>query len=301
MHLRFYNLPLLQRQIVRIILIVPIYALGSLLSLLFPAGSLYFNTVRDVYEAYVIHSFLALMLDFPGGEPAVVRGIADQPKLKHPIPFCCLPRMRLDHEFIQWCKRGTLQFVFLKPLTAFISLILMAFGRHVYESKAWQYTLLVTYNISYTLALYVLLLFYMATKKLLKGFSPVGKFGAVKIIVFATYYQSLLVVAIPGMDELGSSEKWNDFIICVEVRSRGALTSVLRLRDAHAHAHVIPHVPLSMPAGTIHYQLPISYCLVCIYSCADGVLCSHAQLRLLAQGIHARRCWPGSRSAPRQR
>lgn len=28
-----------------------------------------------------------------------------------------------------------------------------------------------------------------------------------KIIVFATYYQSLAVVAIPGMDALGSSEK----------------------------------------------------------------------------------------------
>lgn len=86
-----------------------------------------------------------------------------------------------------------------------------------------------------------------------------GKFAAVKIIVFATYYQSLLVALIPGMDVLGewwsslwwscqwwrcvggsppfrstppawplarplpspssagSSERWNDFIICIEM------------------------------------------------------------------------------------
>jgi hypothetical protein len=119
---------------------------GSLLSLYFPHGSLYFNTLRDIYEAYVIHSFLALMLDFPGGEPVVVLGIRDKPKLKHPIPFCFLPRMRLDHTFIQQCKRSTLQFVFIKPLTAFISVALMMAGEEYYESHAWQYTMLVVSN-----------------------------------------------------------------------------------------------------------------------------------------------------------
>ena len=48
-----------------------------------------------------------------------------------------------------------------------------------------------------------------------------------KIIVFATYYQSLLV-AIPGtgMDELGGSERWNDFILCIEM----ALFAVMHMR-----------------------------------------------------------------------
>jgi hypothetical protein len=125
MHLKHYNMPLLQRQIVRIIAIVPIYAFGaerrrgaraaphrappsatgarrwrarppyfagSLLSLIFPSSAIYFGTIRDIYEAYVIHSFLNLMLDFPGGEPAVVAGILDKPRMKHPIPCCCCPR-----------------------------------------------------------------------------------------------------------------------------------------------------------------------------------------------------------------
>ena len=181
MHLRNYNMPLLQRQVVRILAIVPIYAAGSIMSLTFPKISLYVNTVRDIYEAYVIHSFLALILDFPGGEAAVVAGIAERPKLKHPIPLCCLPKMQMNHGFIQWCKRGTLQFVILKPLTAVISLLLMMIGHEVFESKAWQTILLVVYNFSYTSALYSLLLFYLAIKTLLGGFHAVGKFGAIKL------------------------------------------------------------------------------------------------------------------------
>lgn len=42
-------------------------------------------------------------------------------------------------------------------------------GEEYYESHAWQYILLVVYNMSYTSALYGLLLFYMAAKPLLAG------------------------------------------------------------------------------------------------------------------------------------
>lgn len=53
MHLRFYSSPREQRHIVRILFIVPIYALDSWLSLLFFTNDqyyVYFDTVRDCYE-----------------------------------------------------------------------------------------------------------------------------------------------------------------------------------------------------------------------------------------------------------
>ena len=245
-HLQYYNLPLLQRQIIRILIMLPIYGIGSALSLSVPSASLYLATVRDVYEAFVIHCFLQLMLDYPGGEAKVVEGISDKPKLRQPVPCCCLPRLRLDHGFIIWCKRMTLQFVIVKPLIGVLSLVFMNIplppvleasiaesdneiahgtlllrralgalaatlgnssssgggggaglfaagggvamaaarrlsggggGHHdftgtLYASDVWQYILLVVYNTSYTLALYYLLLFYMATKTLLYGFHP---------------------------------------------------------------------------------------------------------------------------------
>ena len=49
-HLQYYNLPLLQRQIIRIVLMVPIYGVLSALSLTQPHWSVYLATVRDIYE-----------------------------------------------------------------------------------------------------------------------------------------------------------------------------------------------------------------------------------------------------------
>lgn len=129
------------------------------------------------------------MLDYPGGEQKVVDGIQSLPRLKQPVPCCCLPRLRLDHGFILLCKRMTLQFVLLKPLTALISLVLMVVSvdesgdpeHSLYHSAAWQYTLLIVYNLSYSSALYFLLVYYMATKTLLGGFHPVGKFGEAEV------------------------------------------------------------------------------------------------------------------------
>ena len=46
--------------------------------------------------------------------------------------------------------------------------------------------------------------------------SPVGKFVAVKGIVFATYYQSLAVALLPGLAR-EQGERWNDLILCVEM------------------------------------------------------------------------------------
>ena len=85
----------------------------------------------------------------------------------------------------------------IKPVVGCTSLLVLGLG--VYYERGYQYVMLTVYNISYTLALYYLLYFYLATKEVVGRFSPVLKFGAVKIIVFATYYQSLLVRMAPNM------------------------------------------------------------------------------------------------------
>ena len=47
----------------------------------------------------------------------------------------------------------------------------------------------IVYNITYTLALYALLLFYLGTHDLLAPFKPMLKFLVVKSIVFMTFWQ----------------------------------------------------------------------------------------------------------------
>ena len=214
-HSTSYTQPGKQRAILRILGIVPIYAIGSFLSMVFHRDALYFDTIRDIYEAWVINSFLNLILAYGGGENEIcVKMAMDPGSIRHPWPLCCLPPIQLGSKFMRSCKKGCLQFVVVKPIFAIMSLIMYGLDR--FDEPWYQFLLQSVYNVSYTVALYSLLLFYLATHNLLHEISPVFKFFAVKIVIFATYYQSLAVAAVPGVPhEL--SQRWNNFILCCEM------------------------------------------------------------------------------------
>jgi hypothetical protein len=59
---------------VRLVFSVPVYALCSFPSLLFPAAAPYIAAVRDCYEAWIIYNFMALCLAYVGGAGASVGG-----------------------------------------------------------------------------------------------------------------------------------------------------------------------------------------------------------------------------------
>lgn len=59
----------IQRLIMRILFVCPVYSLGSVLSLRFPHASAALDTLRDIMEAFVIYSFLCLVLEYAGGAP----------------------------------------------------------------------------------------------------------------------------------------------------------------------------------------------------------------------------------------
>ena len=191
-HLVHWSKPRTQGQIIRIVLVCPIYALASLLSLVVSeAASVYVETVRDLFEAFVIYTFLALVLEYAGGEAACVAKICHLPPLRHPLGPCLarlLPAMPRNHVLLRKCKQGTLQFVLVKPLMAFTGLIAALAG--AYSDPTYQACVLLVYNVSYTLALYWLFVVYLATKSVIARHSPVAKFVAVKGIVFATYTTS---------------------------------------------------------------------------------------------------------------
>mmetsp|Transcript_72966 Transcript_72966/g.116377 ORF Transcript_72966/g.116377 Transcript_72966/m.116377 type:complete len:528 (+) Transcript_72966:3-1586(+) len=213
-HITYYTLPEQQLHIVRVLFIVPLYALVSFLSMLFTELALYFESVRDIYEAFVIYCFLILILGYVGGEANCVALISLKPDLKHPFPLCCLPRMSLNVRFLRFCKQSVIQFIMVKPIMAVLNIIMLATNN--VNSVGYRIFSSAVYNICYTLALYGLLLFYLACKEDIRAYSPVRKFFAVKIVIFATYWQSLLVSVAPGLDK-ETADLWNDFILCVEM------------------------------------------------------------------------------------
>ncbi|XP_048439424.1 transmembrane protein 184A [Pyrus x bretschneideri] len=223
-HLINYTEPTYQRYIVRIIFMVPIYALMSFLSLVIPAGSIYFNSIREAYEAWVIYNFLSLCLAWVGGPGSVVLSLSGR-VLKPSVVLmtCCLPPIPLDGRFIRRCKQGCLQFVILKPVLAVVTLILYAKGKYAdgnFSPRQSYLYLTIIYTISYTTALYALALFYFACRDLLQPFNPVPKFIIIKSVVFLTYWQGVLVFLAAKSGLIKNAEdaaQYQNFIICVEM------------------------------------------------------------------------------------
>ncbi|XP_061945169.1 uncharacterized protein LOC133669148 [Populus nigra] len=222
-HLLNYTEPTYQRYIVRIIFMVPVYALLSFLSLIFPESPIYFNSICEVYEAWVIYNFLSLCLAWVGGPGAVILSLSGRVmKPSWCLMTCCFPHMPLDDRFIRRCKQGCLQFVILKPFLVAVTLILYAKGKYMdgnFSPKQSYLYLTIIYTISYTLALYALALFYVACKDLLQPFNPVPKFIIIKT-VFLTYWQGVLffLAAKSGfIKDAEQAAQFQDFIICVKM------------------------------------------------------------------------------------
>ena len=89
------------------------------------------------------------------------------------------------------------------------------------------------YNVSISLALYALFLFYFATRELLRPFDPVLKFFTIKSVIFLSFWQGVLLALLetigyilPICDAAGKkvdvgagviSAGYQNFLICIEM------------------------------------------------------------------------------------
>uniref|UniRef100_A0A8C6WGN8 Transmembrane protein 184B n=1 Tax=Neogobius melanostomus TaxID=47308 RepID=A0A8C6WGN8_9GOBI len=237
MHLRFYSSPREQRHIVRILFIVPIYAFDSWLSLLFFTNDqfyVYFDTVRDCYEAFVIYNFLSLCYEYLGGESTImseIRGKSIESSCMYGT--CCLRGKAYSICFLRFCKQATLQFCVVKPLMAIITVVLQAYGKYrdgdFNVASGYLYITIIN-NISVSLSLYALFLFYFATRELLSPYSPMLKFFMVKSVIFLSFWQGMLLAilekcgAIPQINSVEVTvgegtvaAGYQNFITCIEM------------------------------------------------------------------------------------
>lgn len=85
-------------------------------------------------------------------------------------------------------------------------IILSFSGVHIFSlfsvTSGYLYVTII-YNISVSLALYALFLFYFATRELLSPYSPVLKFFMVKSVIFLSFWQGELLS--PSLVATGSS------------------------------------------------------------------------------------------------
>ncbi|GAA5867370.1 hypothetical protein JCM8547_003323 [Rhodosporidiobolus lusitaniae] len=198
LQLKHYHRPRLQRMVVRILVMVPIYSISSLISLYSLDAAFFVDAFRDIYEAFVIYCFFSLLVEYIGGERSLIITLHGRPPHPHPRPVrWFLSDMDASDPFtFLGLKRGILQYVWLKPVLAIVTCILKATGTyndgHLAKDSGYTY-LSIVYNLSVSLSLYCLAMFWVATHDDLKPFRPMPKFLSVKGIIFFSFWQSFAV------------------------------------------------------------------------------------------------------------
>ena len=198
MHLVNYSRDDLQRHITRIILVVPIYATASWLEFSQPSLLMISHATVDFWEALVIYSFFNLILEYVGGEHnwLVCVQHTHPEGLMAPWPFnwCYRKRMQLNPAWLRNCKLACFQFVFIKPLVGVLSIPFLL--TDTYYDPPWPLFRDIIYNITYTVAMYALVMLYMTTHAhpSLKPKKPFMKFATVKLVIFFTYWQRYLLI-----------------------------------------------------------------------------------------------------------
>lgn len=155
---------------------------------------------------------------------------------REPIPHLWplnyfLPKVDISdpHTFLA-IKRGILQYTWCKPILSVAAIIMKAFG--VYQegyigvASGYFWSGLI-YNISISVSLYALAMFWVCMSQDLKPFRPMPKFLCIKGIIFASYWQgfflSVLVFLraipddVPGYSSDNLAAAIQDALICFEM------------------------------------------------------------------------------------
>lgn len=116
----------------------------------------------------------------------------------HPWPVSlCFSTVDISdpHTFLA-IKRGILQYTWLKPILSLATLIMKATDTYhegdLAPSSGYLWIGLL-YNVSVTLSLYSLAMFWVCTSEDLQPFRPVPKFLCIKLIIFASYWQGFFL------------------------------------------------------------------------------------------------------------
>ena len=177
------NQPLVQRKIIAILWMSPVYSFTSFLSLILPGAEGYFTILKDFYESYVIYTFLSFLIAVlgRGDRKRVVQTLMRTGHLIHPYKWLgCLfhpspeeSEEALAKSVLMECQVLGMQFVFLNSVIAVMDFVLRLMEDDGDEEEekgrlafffSTKFFLLMVRNVSVFLAFSGLLKFYHAVR-----------------------------------------------------------------------------------------------------------------------------------------
>jgi len=205
---------------------IPIYSLTAFFSMVFLQASIEFELVRSIYEAVVLGSFLILLMNLMGGQDGAVALLTGLPSDMYfnapPLCCCCCcfcPEVFITKRTWRRMQLGIMQYSVVRPVTVLIALPLYYTGHYVEgqvdKSDGYIYINIIQLVSLFT-ALYFLFVLWKATRKTLLVYQTGLKFLAIKLIVFLSTIQSLIITLL----EKGNVIKADSYL---NVESRGYL------------------------------------------------------------------------------
>ncbi|KAF1961606.1 DUF300-domain-containing protein [Byssothecium circinans] len=208
-HATHYLKPYEQKHIIRILVMIPIYAVVSFLSYLYYKYAIYFELLRDCYEAFAISSFFTLMCHYIAPtlheQKEYFRNV--QPKnWVWPMNWMqkCSggedkgwlrkPRSGLTWFNVVWIS--IFQYCFIRPFFTGVAVIAQTQGRYCTSSKDPRYAYIWVTSfevISVTIAMYCLIQFYIQLKDDLAPHRPFLKVLCIKLVIFFCFWQSYII------------------------------------------------------------------------------------------------------------
>jgi hypothetical protein len=192
----------------------------------------FLDPIRDIYEAFTIYTFFQLLINYLGGERSLLIMTHGREPVHHLWPLNhVLSRVDISDPYTFLAiKRGILQYAWLKPILGLAAIIMKATGTYqegyigVTSGYFWSGLI---YNVSVTVSLYSLGLFWVCMNKDLTPFRPIPKFLCIKLIIFASYWQGFFLSILVWLGALPDDVQGytpdnlaaaiQDALICIEM------------------------------------------------------------------------------------
>ncbi|KIW89687.1 uncharacterized protein Z519_09843 [Cladophialophora bantiana CBS 173.52] len=223
MHATHYLKPHEQKHIIRILFMVPIYAAVSLLSFYYYRHSVYFEVIRDCYEAFAIASFFSLLCAYLATDlhkqKIYFRTITPK-KWVWPMKYfqkCTggpekgwlrTPKSGLTWFNVIWVS--IFQYCFIRVFFTIVSVITQALDLYCLESLSPAFShiwVMVFETISITVAMYCLIQFYIQIKDDIQQHKPLLKITAIKLVIFLSFWQTIAISFLTSAGAIKATNK----------------------------------------------------------------------------------------------
>ncbi|KAI8589824.1 organic solute transporter Ostalpha-domain-containing protein [Geranomyces variabilis] len=229
-HLRRWVRPVEQVHVVRILLFVPIYAIISWCSFYWYRYETYYAIIETVYESVVIYSFFALVMAFLGEDMSAQKlALVGKPPMKFPFPLNCFYYKPKSNAFFFGVKVAVLQYTFVRPTLAVVSIIAQAKGNYCAESMQLSHVhvwAMILNTISVTISMFALFTLYLTVREDVHHRHVTAKFMSVKAVIFLTFWQLMVINVLAHFKVIVATDYWTvgnisgglaAFLVCIEM------------------------------------------------------------------------------------